>query len=45
MKVYVVISECGTILDVYKNKSKAEGVVERLETLYEKATIKECKVL
>lgn len=46
MKVYVVLSEDGTILAVYKNKIRAKMVVKYLDTIYyEKATVKECKIL
>ena len=46
MKVYVVLSENGTILAVYKKKNRAKRAVENLDTIYyEKATIKECMVL
>ena len=45
MRVYIVLSEKGTILAVYKNKSKAQSVAERLGNLYERATVKECTVI
>ena len=46
MKVYIVLSENGTVLAVYKNQIRAKMVIKYLDTIYyEKATMKECKVL
>lgn len=45
MRVYVVLSENGTIIAVYRNKTNAVVAVENLKRFYEEATIKECKVL
>lgn len=45
MRVYVVLLESGTIYAVFRNKSKAQNSIAHLATLYERATIKECKVL
>lgn len=45
MKVYIVITERGTIYSVSKSKKKAEKDKAHLENLYEcYPTIKECRV-
>ena len=44
MSVYIVFMESGVVHSVHKNRSKAEGEKARLDTMYEKATIKEFKV-
>ena len=45
MKVYIVITDDGTIYSVRRNKKSAEADKVRLESLYERfPTIKECIV-
>lgn len=45
MRVYIVLTDDGTIYSVRKNKKSAEADKVRLESLYERLpTIKECIV-